>query len=885
MSSEKVAKAVGKKLRHYFEVKRLEDGFDLSLVNAPLLDHPPLKSRATLQYDGLHDRALKHYFSIPEVKVQLTQMNPNTSEMNREKLIKKIINYYMSKRFVQPTVPDYMYVQTRKGKKLRPEYVGFGIALKSKKRKVLKGGWPTLRTVPSHYVNKKEGLRLINTATKLLVATETVGSLDKVKVRTQSAPSPFETQKPLPHTGYSARPSSAPQPKRPHVKKEKPRPSTAKFTWDTEGRRHQVIKAYDDSYIEPKKPEPPRMERPKSSKYRPRPIITVPETVPKESVGVVQSTQTADSVGIQTERKLLDEYDPMEDEVKDGPWAEYQVYVRTGTRVGASTEAFVKIAIYGEKGRTKDFGLTDSSTNKIKFQRGREDKFILAAHHVGKIKKIRIGHDRPELPYAWFLEGVTVYDMYDKKIYDFTCNKWLSGTEGDRKTYRVLEIEMERSFIDDYNKERPGMKIAVNKTAESDKTKSSSSSGHPSKDKISNVSIRGSNLTRSESDSELSESSTGSTSSYTYTTGSTTSLESRAKDTKKDTKSQENKGPTFSFPHRKKERLKTKSRRDSETKRRPQPRQSDKGDSSDSDSDTAVDSNSSSCSENVKPEKEYLTGYKAGLEAADVSRKGKEMKEDMEKKRALSGPSIHDAAQAGDLDRVQKLIQYFPELKEEKDDKGYTPLHRAAEHGRVDIVKWLANVSTNLNVETQTGYTAINIAAMNGHVNCLMVLAALGAAITCRTIENQTPLHLAAIGGHLECVKWLIANRANLGTKDNMGRTPLHVAEEYKHKDVADFLRKCEREQNNPHSSLAALRSKSGNMSPIEEDTHSTRSGRSLDQMWKENSTSSQREPSLDKKWKADEKRKMYEEQHKRMEESGSSFLDSVRDEVSSKKT
>ena len=32
--------------------------------------------RPTLQYDGLHDRALKHYFSMPEVKTQLTKMEP-----------------------------------------------------------------------------------------------------------------------------------------------------------------------------------------------------------------------------------------------------------------------------------------------------------------------------------------------------------------------------------------------------------------------------------------------------------------------------------------------------------------------------------------------------------------------------------------------------------------------------------------------------------------------------------------------------------------------------------------------------------------------------------------------------------------------------------------
>ena len=60
-----------------------------------------------------------------------------------------------------------------------------------------------------------------------------------------------------------------------------------------------------------------------------------------------------------------------EDEVQQGPWAEYQIYVRTGDRVGATTKADVKVTLYGEKGRTKEFTLKDSVRNKIKFQRGK----------------------------------------------------------------------------------------------------------------------------------------------------------------------------------------------------------------------------------------------------------------------------------------------------------------------------------------------------------------------------------------------------------------------------------------------------------------------------------------------------------------------------------
>ena len=66
-----------------------------------------------------------------------------------------------------------------------------------------------------------------------------------------------------------------------------------------------------------KKPSP----RPMSAKYRqrqefplppPRPtVINMPELQTQEDVTVSNATQTSDTVGIQTEKKLLEEYDPV----------------------------------------------------------------------------------------------------------------------------------------------------------------------------------------------------------------------------------------------------------------------------------------------------------------------------------------------------------------------------------------------------------------------------------------------------------------------------------------------------------------------------------------------------------------------------------------------
>ena len=60
--------------------------------------------------------------------------------------------------------------------------------------------------------------------------------------------------------------------------------------------------------------------------------------------------------------------------------------------------------------------------------------------------------------------------------------------------------------------------------------------------------------------------------------------------------------------------------------------------------------------------------------------------------------------------------------------------------------------------------------------------------------------------GHLECVKWLIANRARLDVKDEQGRTPRQIAEQYQNRSVAEFLKVCEEEMNDPNSGFAQMR-------------------------------------------------------------------------------
>ncbi|XP_043570379.1 lipoxygenase homology domain-containing protein 1-like [Chiloscyllium plagiosum] len=140
----------------------------------------------------------------------------------------------------------------------------------------------------------------------------------------------------------------------------------------------------------------------------------------------------------------------------------YEVAVRTGDVTGAGTDAKVFIQIYGEVGKTEVVRLRSRSDN---FVRGATEMFKVEARNVGRLIKLRIGHDGSGLAPGWFLESVTINRLNfrvvedDKKkkkkkkkvekdadglqeevveTYTFNCQRWLARDEGDREL--VVEL-------------------------------------------------------------------------------------------------------------------------------------------------------------------------------------------------------------------------------------------------------------------------------------------------------------------------------------------------------------------------------------------------------------------------------------------------------------
>ncbi|KFP75955.1 Lipoxygenase homology domain-containing protein 1, partial [Acanthisitta chloris] len=128
----------------------------------------------------------------------------------------------------------------------------------------------------------------------------------------------------------------------------------------------------------------------------------------------------------------------------------YEVTVVTGSVRAAGTNAKVFMQIYGEAGKTEVIILDNRSNN---FERGATEIFKREAADVGKIYKIRIGHDGSGIGDGWFLESVTLKRLAmkaeetDKKkeeeeetkvddgidVYTFVARRWLARDEGDKE--------------------------------------------------------------------------------------------------------------------------------------------------------------------------------------------------------------------------------------------------------------------------------------------------------------------------------------------------------------------------------------------------------------------------------------------------------------------
>uniref|UniRef100_A0A672Z7J4 Lipoxygenase homology domains 1b n=1 Tax=Sphaeramia orbicularis TaxID=375764 RepID=A0A672Z7J4_9TELE len=118
----------------------------------------------------------------------------------------------------------------------------------------------------------------------------------------------------------------------------------------------------------------------------------------------------------------------------------YRVTVCTGTIGGSGTDASVFLSLIGDQGDTGDRQLMNCKNNVNKFEKGNLDEFIIEAVSIGKIRRLRIGHDGKGGGCGWFLDKVMVREEGQAEAHavEFPCNRWFDRNEDDGQIVREL---------------------------------------------------------------------------------------------------------------------------------------------------------------------------------------------------------------------------------------------------------------------------------------------------------------------------------------------------------------------------------------------------------------------------------------------------------------
>ncbi len=144
----------------------------------------------------------------------------------------------------------------------------------------------------------------------------------------------------------------------------------------------------------------------------------------------------------------------------------------------------------------------------------------------------------------------------------------------------------------------------------------------------------------------------------------------------------------------------------------------------------------------------------------------------------LSAGEIHDACQAGDLERVKLILKDDPAQLQAVTPEGKSPLHMATGWGRKEIVVYLLKEGANINALNMQGGTPLHVAASRNQPECAAILLDNGADIEMLRVEGSvTPLAIAVFKGNLEVAEFFLSRGADMNARVMNGVSIRMIAE------------------------------------------------------------------------------------------------------------
>jgi len=149
------------------------------------------------------------------------------------------------------------------------------------------------------------------------------------------------------------------------------------------------------------------------------------------------------------------------------------------------------------------------------------------------------------------------------------------------------------------------------------------------------------------------------------------------------------------------------------------------------------------------------------------------------------------ASLQGYLEISEAFIKKTGMQLDDKDRRGRSLIHLAAQEGHRDLVELLLQHGARIHSEDAAGMTPLHMAALCGRQDTTSFLISKGANTKSKDFAGQTPIHLASFGGDENLAELLISKGAEIDARDNKGETALHIASFCGHEQVVELLIRC----------------------------------------------------------------------------------------------
>lgn len=161
-------------------------------------------------------------------------------------------------------------------------------------------------------------------------------------------------------------------------------------------------------------------------------------------------------------------------------------------------------------------------------------------------------------------------------------------------------------------------------------------------------------------------------------------------------------------------------------------------------------------------------------------------------------PALHQAAEAGDLNEVKRLLASGAAIDGTADSyfKNNTPLMWAIIHEQTIIAKYLVDQGANVNKPNYSGQTSLNAAIIMDDADMVGYLLDHGARLDCKDNDGFTLLYYAIMRasnynyeGGFAVLKCLVERGADVNLPGHKGHTPLWYAIVLDEPKIAQYLR------------------------------------------------------------------------------------------------